>query len=142
LFGDTASTLYDDTASTLYNDTASTLYNDTASILFGDSESTLDGGDDTFTLDSTNKIKQNEKHITKGDLMSLKVVTTGVELKANAANSKEITIYCVLSIRQILRRKNTPEDAINDRYREIWSVEKNYNAISKFNANVSSSIDV
>lgn len=130
-YNDTASTLYDDdTASTLYSDNASTLYDDTASTLFDDSTSTLNNDrNDTSTLVGVKKVKPTEQFLTENDLMYLKAVVTGVELKYSDVD-KEIVMYCVVSIRQTIRKSR--EDKIHDRYRELWRIEKSFNDFNNF----------
>ena len=122
-----AGTLYeDDTASTLYgSDTASTLYeSDAASTLYGSVH------DDTSTL-----IGKTKPSLSKGieiqDLATLRVMVTGYNLKK--LNNKEV-IYIELAIQQPQRK--TKEDLINNRYRVLWEIEKNYSDFQRLNAMV------
>lgn len=150
LYGDNASTLceeeirraeFDRVACTLYLDdhafeTASTVY-DGASVL--DDNTLYDGAsvrtgtastlydDDTSTLVGDNKKSKSKlNYITEEDLPNMRVRVQGLNIKNRG--SKEV-IYITLSVRRLLRRNY--EDVINNRCRELWQIEKNYDDFSE-----------
>ncbi|CAO0800236.1 unnamed protein product [Mucor circinelloides] len=94
--------------------------------------------DDTTTLTneaatSSSKQKLAESIVTKGDFPSSRIKVVGMNVHPNESDNKQV-YSTILSITQLIRR--TREDTINDRYNELWKIEKRYTDFVQLHSNL------
>lgn len=94
--------------------------------------------DDTATLTNepvvSFKQKLAESVVTKSDFPSIRIKVVGMNVHPKESDNK-LVYSTIISIRHTIRR--TSEDAINDRYKELWKIEKRYTDFVKLHSNVS-----
>lgn len=114
-----------------------TAFTDNSTLVDHDVFTTVD--DDTITLTneattSSSKQKLAESIVTKGDFPSSRIKVVGMNVHPNESDNKQVH-SSILSITQVIRR--TREDTINDRYNELWKIEKRYTDFVQLHSNVS-----
>lgn len=119
------------------NVSVNTAFTDNSTLV--DHNSTLTAvDDDTATLTNepvvSSKQKLAESVVTKSDFPSLRIKVVGMNVHPKESDNK-LVYSTIISIRHTIRR--TSEDYINDRYKELWKIEKRYTDFVKLHSNVS-----